>query len=412
VTVTSAAHAAAPSLLLAAALRPFDEAGTGSGARFANELNGITEAPHAPAAAGESLTKATIQQALTLPQPFVEKTPAVLPAPASTAKRPAPNANAAPKQSAEGNQTATVPVPSAPTLEIAPTLTAPATPANGDPSNNDDSDIAVKPPVSHGAPEEVPEPAPPAVTTAGGPAASSPEMAFAARVESTDNSTHSTLPAEMASASAVASANKKIETAGQDETAAPAEPHASMPAVTGAVERTAEPASAPAPSAHATPAAPRAEAPASGPENVSKPSTPLKNISLQVNQPGNERVDVRVVQQGTEVRVSVHSGDATLNSGLRQGLSDLQSRLEETGYRSEMWRPGTSTAPVASAASPQASTNHSRGGDGQPQQQGGSQQEGSRRNPNPSNQPRWVEELESSFAAGENSTGGFYGFSS
>ena len=164
--------------------------------------------------------------------------------------------------------------------------------------------------------------------------------------------------------------------------------------------------------AHATPAAPRAEAPATLPESVSRPSTPLKDISLQLNQPGNERVDVRVVQQGSEVRVTVHTGDAGLNSSLRQGLSELQGRLEETGYRSEMWRPGTAAAPAASAASPQASANHSRGGDGQPQQQGGSQQEGGRRNPHSSNQPRWAEELESSFAAGEQSTGGFYGFTS
>jgi hypothetical protein len=143
-----------------------------------------------------------------------------------------------------------------------------------------------------------------------------------------------------------------------------------------------------------------------------RPSAPLKDISLQINQPGKEPVDVRVVQQGGEVRVAVHSSDVTLNSGLRQGLSELQGRLEETGYRSEMWRPGVSAAPVAAATSAHTSANYSRGGDGQPQQQGGSQQDSGRRNPNQSNQPRWVEELESSLGAGETSTGGFHGFSS
>jgi hypothetical protein len=138
----------------------------------------------------------------------------------------------------------------------------------------------------------------------------------------------------------------------------------------------------------------------------------MKDISLQVNQPGKERVEVRVVQQGAEVHVSVHSSDASLNSGLRQGLSELQSRLEETGYRSEMWRPGAATAPVAAAPSAEASTNHSRGGEGQPQQGGSQQQESGRRNQNQSNQPRWVEEMESSLGAGEKSTGGFYGFGS
>jgi hypothetical protein len=192
--------------------------------------------------------------------------------------------------------------------------------------------------------------------------------------------------------------------------AAPAAAHAVLTAVTTAIERDTQPATASAPATQAAPIAQQTEAPASPAESVAKPAAPLKDISLQVNQPGKEPVDVRVVQQGSEVRVSVHSGDASLNSGLRQGLSELQGRLEETGYRSEMWRPGASIAPVTAAPSAQASSNQSRGGDGQPQQ-GGSQQESGRRNPNQSNQPRWVEELESSLG-GEKSSGGLYGFSS
>ena len=425
-TVTSAAHAAAPSFPLAAAFRPSDEA-TGNAAQFANELNGIAIETGAQTAPGIGLAKATVQPALTLPVPPVTSAPTVeqqptltalvfsLPRPASPAAtmiRPAPAGTpkrTAPKEPATGNPAATAPVLPAPTLEIAPVLLAP--PADEDTTNvSDDSAIEVKPPELHAAPEPAPEPPPPAITTSDAPAQAIPEMAFAAKVQPTDSSTHSSLPAEMASASAVASASKKIETPEQNTPAASMEPHTSTPTVTAAVERAAEP--APAPSAHAAPAAHRTEAPTPVSETVLKPSAPLKDISLQVNQPGRERVDVRVVQQGSEVRVSVHSGDAGLNTGLRQGLSELQSRLEETGYRSEMWRPGVATAPVASTVSPQASSNHSRGGDGQPQQQGGSQQESGRRNPNSSNQPRWVEELESSFTAGEKSTGGFYGFSS
>jgi len=192
--------------------------------------------------------------------------------------------------------------------------------------------------------------------------------------------------------------------------ATPVETHAILIATAAAMERDTQPATASAPAAQGAPIAHQTEAAASPAESVAKPSAPLQNISLQVNQPGNEPVDVRVVQQGSEVRVSVHSSDASLNSGLRQGLSELQGRLEETGYRSEMWRPGASITPVTAAPPAQASTNQSRGGDGQPQQ-GGSQQESGRRNPNQSNQPRWVEELESSLG-GEKSSGGFYGFSS
>jgi hypothetical protein len=235
-------------------------------------------------------------------------------------------------------------------------------------------------------------------------------MAFAARVQPVQSADNSGLPAEMASASAVASASKKVVAAAGDETASPVDARGQLATTAAAFERNSEPVS---PSSRTAPAAAShpMETPASRTDNLPKASAPLKDISLQVTQPGKERVDVRVVQQGSEVRVSVHSGDANLNSGLRQGLSELQGRLEENGYRSEVWRPGASATPLAPAPSAQASTNHSRGGDGQ-SQQGGSQQDSGRRNPNQSNQPRWVEELESSLTGGEKSSGGFHGFSS
>jgi hypothetical protein len=242
-------------------------------------------------------------------------------------------------------------------------------------------------------------------------------MAFAARVQPVQGADHAALPAEMASAAAVASASKKVVAAADDENATPADGPGLLAAATAAastaMERNAEPNASPSPAAplagHATHQTETSSSAAA--DGLPKAATPLKDISLQVSQPGKERVDIRVVQQGSEVHVSVHSGDASLNSGLRQGLSDLQSKLEENGYRSETWRPGASAAPLAPAPAAQASPNQSRGGDGQPQQ-GGSQQESGRRNQNQSNQPRWVEELESSLTGGEKSSGGFYGFSS
>jgi len=438
VTIASAAQPAAPFHPFPAAARSFEQtdSDSGSGAQFASQLRGITQSSNDDGETAVSATKPTVQPAPAPAKPTVQQAATVLPAqifdqppavtaaaislprPAtrpvevqrlapSTAKRSVSSQSSAPKLSAESNPIeTTAAVVTTPALEIA------ALPgSDGDSINGDDSDSAVKLAGSHGAPEEVAEPAPPAVTTTAGPAQAAQEMAFAARVQPVESANGSSLPAEMASASAVASASKKIETAGQDETALPMDTHG-LVAAAAAMERNAEPAATAAPAAQSTPTAHRMEAPSPATETATKPSTPLKDISLQVNQPGKERVEVRVVQQGGEVHVSVHSGDASLNSGLRQGLSELQSRLEETGYRSEVWRPGTATLPVAAAPSAQASTNQSRQGDGQPQQQGGSQQDGGRRNPNQSNQPRWVEELESSLGAGEKSTGGFYGFTS
>jgi hypothetical protein len=279
---------------------------------------------------------------------------------------------------------------------------------DGVPSLNFDPGIASKPPVSPSDTSDVADTTgKPTVTAAAGSAGDPQQLAFAARVQPVQSVDQSTLPAEMAANAAMASASKKVPPATGDVSPAFASAQLSTSAHTAP-----EPVS---PAIHSAPeaAAPTQRAEASTPLADSLPktmATPLKDISLQVTQAGKDPVDVRVVQQGGEVHVSVHSGDASLASGLRQGLSDLQSRLEENGYRSEMWRP-VASMPLTQTPSAQSSSNHSRGGDGQPQQ-GGSQQDSGRRNQNQSNQPRWVEELESSFTSGDKSSGDFHGFGS
>ena len=326
---------------------------------------------------------------------------------AATGQSQAQNAPRSEAASGESTQTA-VAVSPAPEPETAATLPA----ATDDPLYNDAPDSPVTAATPRRAPGDAAEPAAPTVTTAAGPAQPAQEMAFAARVQPVQSVDHAALPAEMASAAAVASASKKVVAAADSENAAPANAPGLLASSTTPMEPSVAPNRTSSPAAAlASQASQHAETSASPTDSLPKASAPLKDISLHVSQPGQERVDVRVVQQGSEVHVSVHSGDASLTSGLRQGLSDLQSRLEENGYRSETWRPGATAAPLAAAPAAQEFTNHSRGGDGQPQH-GGSQQDSGRRNQNQQNQPRWVAELESSLTGGEKSSGGFYGFSS
>jgi len=399
VNIASASHAAAPSPIAMGSPRPSVQDDSGSDSQFSSQLRGVTESQSETPSQTSVATLLQQFAGVGLPRTAIRPFNCFRPATAT----PKQSAKTPRAQDASKDSTQTAPVAVAlavPTPEIAATVAATTSEA----AKNPVPEIAVKPQAPRIVPEEPEEVAPPTVS-AGKSHAQPQEMAFATRVQPVQSAEHTALPAEMASSAAVASANKKIEAAAEN-----GEPHA-MPIVAAAtMEHTAEPAIAPAPNVHAAPAPHRAEAPNSPAESLPKATTPLKDISLQVNQPGKERVDVRVVQQGSEVHVSVHSGDASLTSGLRQGLSELQSRLEENGYRSEMWRPGVASAPVAAAPSSQESTNHSRGGDGQPQQ-GGSQQGGDRRNQQQSNQPRWVEELESS-VGGEKSPGGFNGFSS
>jgi hypothetical protein len=144
----------------------------------------------------------------------------------------------------------------------------------------------------------------------------------------------------------------------------------------------------------------------------SSPS-PVKDIALQLRHSGSESVDIRLVQQGNELRVAVHSADAGLTHGLRQGLSDLMQRMQETGYRVEVWRPAAA-APAGASAEMQSNSNNYRNSDPQPQQQGSSQQQSGQRNQQQasSRRPRWMEEMEFSMSASSSRLGVSHGIGS
>ena len=142
-----------------------------------------------------------------------------------------------------------------------------------------------------------------------------------------------------------------------------------------------------------------------------KPSEPLKQLSIQVGDARQERVELRVVEQAGQLQVSVRAASPELTQGLRQGLSDLVGRLDQSGFHAEAWRPGATGGAVQGPAearqeNTQAQSDSSQG------QPGSSQQGRQQGNPNQSQRPQWVEELEGSLVGGgEQSTGESYGFS-
>ncbi|MGA2715581.1 MAG: hypothetical protein ABSG41_20980, partial [Bryobacteraceae bacterium] len=141
------------------------------------------------------------------------------------------------------------------------------------------------------------------------------------------------------------------------------------------------------------------------------PKAPLKDISFQVGQAQGQKVEVRVTQQAGELRVAVRTGDTDVAQGLRQGLSELTTKLSENGYRAEAWRPGELTALTLNSSKEASDTpGHSSNGGSQSQSQSGSpQQDRGQQNQNPSNRPRWVQELETTLRSGAGSTGDFNG---
>lgn len=134
----------------------------------------------------------------------------------------------------------------------------------------------------------------------------------------------------------------------------------------------------------------------SAPAGLSEPelapaSEPVKNVRLQLAGDNNQRVDIRLVDVGGEMRVSVRAGDSKLAQTLQEHIPDLSNRLNQQSVRAEVWSPRTETSAPANNANQGGQSSRGNGGDtpGQGGQQGrqgnGRQQQ---------NQPDWVDELE------------------
>jgi hypothetical protein len=129
-------------------------------------------------------------------------------------------------------------------------------------------------------------------------------------------------------------------------------------------------------------------------DKPSQTTTPAKSISLQVEGASGQMVDIRIASRSGDLDVAVRAGDDNVAQNLRQGLGDLESRLAQNGYHAETWHPGHS----GSSTEPAAPASNSSNSSSQQQSQSGpgSQQNRGQRDNNPSNRPRWVNELASS----------------
>ena len=146
---------------------------------------------------------------------------------------------------------------------------------------------------------------------------------------------------------------------------------------------------------------PKAEIPTPKMEERQKAVEPLRSLSIQLPRSNSDRVEVRLTQQADEVHVAVRTADPDLANGLREGLSDLVGQLQQTGFRTDTWRPTGGAPAAASVPETQSTSAHTHSGDYQ-SNSGGSPQDSGQRNQNQTNRPRWVEELESSITGGGN----------
>ena len=131
-------------------------------------------------------------------------------------------------------------------------------------------------------------------------------------------------------------------------------------------------------------------------ERVIEPpaDAPTSAHDIRVRVPDNNggATQVRFVESGGEVKVSVRADDPTLAQSLRSHLNDLTQRLADGGIPAEIWKPGS--GPASSESSQQNPDREGRGSDGR--QSGGN---GGQQQHQEDRRPAWLEEMEASLDA-------------
>lgn len=146
------------------------------------------------------------------------------------------------------------------------------------------------------------------------------------------------------------------------------------------------------------PAAPQQAASSARMEPVIEPpaAPPTSNHDIRVRVPDNNggSTQVRFVESGGEVRISVRTTDAGLAQNLRTHLNDLTQRLSDGGMPAEMWKPAAS---VASSQNDQHQPHQEGRGQGGQGSGGQSQQQDRQQK-----RPAWLEQMEASLHGEQN----------
>lgn len=135
-------------------------------------------------------------------------------------------------------------------------------------------------------------------------------------------------------------------------------------------------------------------------ETIAAPQAqPARQISLKLSGPDSARVDVQLSEKGGKVQVAVRTADHELAKSLQGDLGDLVGRLENKGFKTEVWVPG------ASHPSHIAAPDQSSSGQGNPEHSGfgaGQEPRGQGRNgSNQRQQARWMAQLEETLSTEE-----------
>jgi hypothetical protein len=153
------------------------------------------------------------------------------------------------------------------------------------------------------------------------------------------------------------------------------------------------------PAVPSAPAPPQIPPPATAAPIATNREEPVKTgaanqISFSVATSDQQKVEVRVMDRAGEVRVSVRAPNEEVAGTLRQDISSLTGKLNQSGYNTEAFTPSRGSAEFSRD---QRNTD--------PQQQSGGDRQNSARDQQQSPQqegrgkrPAWLDELENSLS--------------
>jgi hypothetical protein len=121
---------------------------------------------------------------------------------------------------------------------------------------------------------------------------------------------------------------------------------------------------------------------------ITEKSEPVRNIQVQLAGENSERVNLKMMDVGGELRLSVRTSDPALAQALQDRMPELTGRLEQQNYRTEVWTPRV-------AASEQSNASHSGASSSQADSSPHEHDQPGRRQNQQRNQPDWFDELES-----------------
>ncbi len=116
---------------------------------------------------------------------------------------------------------------------------------------------------------------------------------------------------------------------------------------------------------------------------------PVRAAHVQIAGSDNQRIDIRMLERGGALSVTVRSADSGLTKALQEHAPELAGRLSQENFRTELWAPSQAKSQGghdSSGGNPQ-----SRGGENSGQRNPGQQQ---KQNGKQSQTPEWIENFE------------------